>query len=228
MSQEVTLKASVREPGHPNRLRQKGYVPVVLYGQNVDNIPLKVEESDLTQALTVGAHRGLMNLTIEDENVSDEKERVVMVREIQRHPVKRNVLHMDLYQVDMDTELTTEVPVRLLGVEEATTGIAVVQRGLRELTVECLPINIPDYIEVDISELELGDSIVVADVESPEGVEILSEPDDNIITLVSPRMEEEEEEEEEELLIDEDMEPELIGEEDEEEEEEFPEEEPQG
>ncbi len=226
MSQDITLSASLREPGHPRRLRREGFVPVILYGQNVDNIALKVDEYDLQKALSAGGDRGLMNLTIKDNGDLAEEDRVVMVREIQRHPVTRDVLHLDLYQVDMDTRLTTEVPIRLLGVEKATSGIAVVQRGLRELTVECLPVAIPDYIEVEIGELELGESIVVADVEAPEGVEIMNEPDDNIITLVQPRMEEEEEEEEEELLIDEDMEPELIGEEDEDEEEEFPEEEP--
>jgi len=225
MNQDITLKASLREPGYPRRLRREGFVPVILYGQNVDNVALKVEETQLRQALSAGGDRGLMSLTVEDNGELTGDERVVMVREIQRHPVSRDVLHLDLYQVDMDTRLTTEVPIHLLGVEKATSGIAVVQRGLRELTVECLPVAIPDYIEVDIGELELGESIVVADVEAPDGVDIMNEPDDNIITLVQPRMEEEEEEEEEELLIDEDMEPELIGEE-EEEEEEFPEEEP--
>ncbi len=219
MSEDIVLTASLRDPGYPRRLRQQGYIPMVLYGRDLGNLHLQVSESELERVMTLGAQRGLLQLRVDE---LDEEERVVMVREIQRDPVERDILHMDLYQVDLTENLTTTVPVYFEGEEEATAGIGVLQHEVRELEVECLPVNIPDYLLVDISHLTLGDSITVADVPSPEGVEILTDPTDIVVTLVQPRMEEEEEdEEEEEIDLDEDMarEPEVIGEEQEEEEE---------
>lgn len=220
MKESVTIAASLRETGHPVSLRQEGYVPAMLYGRGVDNVPLKVNELELRRVMAAGGQRGLMELEIE-EFVEDR--RVVMVREIQRDPVERNILHVDLYQVDLEATLTTDVPVQLIGEEQATSGIEVLQHGVRELTVQCLPGDIPERITVDISELTLGDSVTVADVEAPEEVQILNDPTDIIVTLVQPRLEiEEPEEEEEDILLDEDREPERIGEEEDEPEAEEP------
>ncbi len=218
MSEDVVLTANLREPGYPRHLRQQGYVPMVLYGKGLENLHLQVSQPELERVMTLGAERGLLQLRVEE---LDEEERVVMVREIQRDPVERDILHMDLYQVDLTEKLTTNVPVYFEGEEEATAGIGVLQHEIRELEIECLPVNIPDYLLVDISHLTLGDSITVADVSAPEGVEILNEPTETLVTLVQPRMEEEEEEEEEEEIdLEEEVarEPEVIGEEQEEEE----------
>ncbi|MFO8060082.1 MAG: 50S ribosomal protein L25, partial [Bacillota bacterium] len=204
MKESVTVAASLRETGHPVSLRSEGYVPVMLYGRDVDNVPLKVSEVELNRLFSAGGQRGLLELEIED---FVEDRRVVMIREIQRDPVERRILHVDLYQVDLEETLTTSVPVQLLGEETATSGIEVLQHGIRELTVQCLPRDIPDRIPVDISEMTLGDSLTVADVEVPEGVEVLNDPTDIIVTLVQPRLEVEEPEEEEELLADEEREP---------------------
>lgn len=216
MKDTVTVRASLRTPGHPRQIRQEGYVPVILYGRNTDTVALKVTESEMSRVMVAGGERGLLNLSIED---AGDGERVVMVREIQRDPVERTILHVDLYQVDLDQKITTSVPLNLLGEEEATSGIGVLQHGIRELEVQCLPGDIPENISVDISWLELGDSITVSDVDVPENVEVLSEPTETIVTLVQPRLEVDEPEEEEDLL-DEDLEPELVGEEEEEETEE--------
>ena len=215
MKDSVRIVASLRETGHPVSLRQEGYVPAMLYGRDVDNVPLKVSNLELTRVMAAGGQRGLLELEIAD---FAEDHRVVMVREIQRDPVERNILHVDLYQVDLKETLTTDVPVQLIGEEQATSGIEVLQHGVRELTVQCLPVNIPERITVDISELTLGDSVTVADVEVPGEVEILNDPTDIIVTLVQPRLEieEPEEDEDEDILLDEDREPERIGEEEEE------------
>ena len=215
MKDTVRIAASLRETGHPVSLRQEGYVPAMLYGRGVDNVPLKVSNLELTRVMAAGGQRGLLELEIAD---FVEDHRVVMVREIQRDPVERNILHVDLYQVDLKETLTTNVPVQLIGEEKATSGIEVLQHGVRELTVECLPVNIPERITVDISELTLGDSVTVADVDVPGDVEVLNDPTDIIVTLVQPRLEieEPEEDEDEDILLDEDREPERIGEKEEE------------
>ncbi len=221
MSEDIILTATLREPGHPRHLRHEGHVPVVLYGRDVDNLHLKVSESELDRIMTLGGMRGLLHLEVKD---LDDAERVVMVREIQRDPVERNVLHLDLYQVDLTSKLTTSVPIVLTGEEAATSGIGVLQHGVRELEVECLPADIPDNLTVDIAHLELGDSITVADIEAPEDVDILNDPTDTVVTLVQPKLEVEEPEDEDEEILDleeeERREPEVIGEEDEPEEDE--------
>ena len=199
MSDIATLTVQVREAGVPRRLRREGGVPANLYGREVSNISLSIDDLDLTRLMAAGGHRGLLKLQFTGENLpSGDALRTVMVRDIQRDPLSGRVLHLDFYQVDLKAKLTTEVPVRLLGEEVATKGEGVLQHGLRMIEVECLPTDIPDYLEVDISELEIGDSVTVADLGAPEGVDILTDLGEIIVTVVVPRMEIEEPETDEE------------------------------
>jgi large subunit ribosomal protein L25 len=159
-------------------------------------MPIKVETKDLEQLLNRGARRGVIELEVEGDD------HVVMVREVQRHPVKRNVLHIDFLKVSMSEKIQTSVPVNVIGEERVVIEGGILQYLMREIAVECLPNAIPDHITVDVSELFIGDNITLGDIESPEGVDIVGDPADIVVTIVTPK-EEEEEEEEEELEVDE-------------------------
>ncbi|MFW5896454.1 MAG: 50S ribosomal protein L25 [Bacillota bacterium] len=218
---ESTLKASVREPGSPRQLRREGYIPMVLYGRDVPNLHLKVDKPSLTAFMAAGGHRGLLDLEIEGADVPGDKERKVMIREIQREPLGHGVLHMDLYQVDMSEKITTEAWVRIHGEDVIDLGEGILQMGLRTLSVECLPSDIPEYIDVDVSKLEIGDTITVGELTPPAGVEFMNDPDEVVAGIVVATEEPEEEEEElEEELLDLEEGEELEDEEDEEDEEE--------
>jgi len=190
VADRTQLSALPREAGHARGERREGFVPAVLYGKDVTNETLRIPELELRRALAEGAARGLLSLDIEKDGQVDN--RVVMIRDIQTDPVRRRVIHVDLYQVNLAEKITTEVGIRLLGEEQATQENAIVQHQLREISVKCLPTAIPDALEVNISDLKPGDSATVADVFAPEGVEILNDPTDVIVSIVLPRVEVEE------------------------------------
>ncbi len=220
---DLTLRASVREPGDARNLRREGYVPLVVYGRDVPNLHLKVDRPALTAFMAAGGHRGLLDLKIDGDEISGGNERKVMVREIQREPLGHHVLHMDLYQVDMAEKITTEAWVRIHGDDVATEGEGILQMGLRTLSIQCLPGDIPEYIDVDVSQLGIGETVTVGDITPPEDVEFLNDPDEVIAGIVvateEPEEEEEEELEEEDLLdLEEGEEPEDAAEEEDEEE----------
>ncbi len=200
---DLTLKASVREPGESRKLRREGFIPVVMYGRDVPNLHLKVQKPALVAFMAAGGHRGLLDLKIEGTEVPGGNERKVMVREMQRTPLGHDVVHMDFYQVDMTEKITTEAWVRIIGDEVATEGEGILQMGLRTLSVECLPGDIPEYIDVDVSQLEIGDTVTVGDITPPEGVEFQHDPGEVIAGIVEAT--EEPVEEEEELLEDEEL-----------------------
>ena len=200
MSKTATLPVQTREPGEPRRIRREGFIPAVLYGNKVPNIALMIDRIELTRLLAADGHRGLLHLQFEGDDLPDgDATRTVMIRDMQRDPLSRKVVHLDFYQVDLKEKITTEIPVRVLGEEVAAKGEGVVQYNLRSVLVQCLPTDIPDYLEIDISELEIGDSVYVGDLSTPDTVEILTEPEETIVTIVIPTMEIEEEPEEEEL-----------------------------
>ena len=219
---DLTLKATVREPGDSRNLRREGYIPMVVYGRDVPNLHLKVERPALVAFMAAGGHRGLLDLKIEGSEVSGGNERKVMIREIQREPLGHHVLHLDLYQVDMAEKITTEAWVRIHGDDVVTGGEGILQMGLRTLSIQCLPGDIPDYIDVDVSQLEIGDTVTVGDITPPDGVDFLNEPDEVIagVVVATEEPEEEEEELDEDLLdLEEGEEMEEEGDEEEDEEE---------
>lgn len=186
--------------GIARRLRSEGLIPAVIYGKDVDSQALTVELKDLKEKLRGNA---IIDLNIDQEG--EEIKRTVMIKELQRDPVKRDIIHVDFINISMDEKISISVPLKLTGVPVGVETGGVVQQLMREINLECLPINIPEEIELDITELDVGDSLGVSDIEFGEDVSLLTSPDEIIVTIVTPSEEIEEEEEEEELL-----EPELI------------------
>jgi large subunit ribosomal protein L25 len=218
MMQAIELNAKRRTiiGKQVSALRRSGLIPAVMYGAGTDPISLELAEHETSQALIDVGGSTLIDLKVDDETHK------VLLREIQRHVVRRNILHIDFLKVAMDVAIRAVVPIELEGTAPAVRELGgVLVAGLDEIEVEALPGNLPDRITVDLSVLvDFDSSITVGDLELGEGVMLITEPDEAIANVIYQSMEEIVEEEEVEVL-EEMAEPELIerGEREEEEEE---------
>ena len=179
-------------------LRRAGQIPAVLYGRKIEPVLLSVNTKDLEQILKKGSYgQVILNLVIQNGKKVTTS---AIIKELQTHPVSGNLIHIDFYEVDMKRQIKVMVPVvttgKSAGIEEG--GLLNIVR--RELEVFCLPGDIPEAIEIDISELGIGDSIHVEDVSLGENVEVATDVNFTVVTVLSPKVEEEVVEEEEEEL----------------------------
>lgn len=182
-TREVSSKGQIKE------MRKRDYVPAVVYGKKVDNTLLSVNRKELIQALNTSAGANvLIDLKIEG---GKKRKETVMVKELQRDPVKDIFLHVDFIGISLEDKLQVKVPISFngepLGVKEG--GVPSVQ--LREVIVETLPTDIPESLEVDISQLNIGDSLNVSDLQIPKGAQVVGDPDETIISVLAPTIEEE-------------------------------------
>ncbi len=189
--QAVELKAKTRTKtgnGPARVLRREGFIPAVIYGAKTKPLSLMVSARELENALKKsGSGSTMLNLTIED---AGQDAKVVMLKELQRDPLSRRFLHADFYEVDMDRAIWVNVPVVVLGKAPGVEEGGTLQVLKRELTVSCLPKNIPSVIEIDISALGIGDSIHLSSLVLPEGVAMDTSHDYTLVTVSAPRLEE--------------------------------------
>jgi large subunit ribosomal protein L25 len=168
--------------GVARKLRSAGRLPAVLYGPQTEPLPISVDAHDF-QVMLQGAVGEQILFTM---NMSEgDKKRLAMVKELQTHPVNDRIIHVDFYEVDMDRKLHTEVPIKLVGTPvgvEVYKGILEVMH--RTVNILCLPMNVPDYIEVDVSNLNIGDAAHISDITPPEGVEITDSMDITLAAVV--------------------------------------------
>lgn len=168
MSEQIALKAELgRELGSSSsrRLRRAGKIPAVVYGMSSEPLPVAVEYSAARVALTTDAGlNALLTLDI------DGTEQVCLVKDLQRHVVRDEVTHIDFLRVDPTAAIEIEVPLILVGEAKAVANVSgMVDQAMFTVTLSTLPTSIPNEIEVDISEMEVGDTIRVADLVLPEG-----------------------------------------------------------
>ena len=191
----IELKTNIRTAtgnGPARRLRQKGQIPAVLYGPGTESILLAVNISDIEKILKKG-RIGQVLLTLVIPNNGDTSTKTVMVKELQLHPVSRNFLHIDFYEVAMDRKIMVNVPVTTTGKAKGVETGGILQIIRRELEVQCFPLDVPESIEIDITDLDIGDSIHVGDIALQREIEFLGEENFTVVTVVSPKIEEEEE-----------------------------------
>jgi large subunit ribosomal protein L25 len=160
--------------------------PAVFYGPEVAPIPLILQTRDLEPLITTGAGENiLIDLNIEDGK-STQSHRA-MIKEIQVDPVKQHILHVDLYAISMDKKISVEVPITLMG---TAVGVSeeggILQQVSRTLEVSCLPDQIPDTFELEVTDLTIGDSLHVSDLKIPEGIEVMAEDELTIASVVPP------------------------------------------
>jgi large subunit ribosomal protein L25 len=172
------------------KLRSQGLIPAVVYGHREETIPVTINPQKLSKALRGGAgERSLIKLSIEglqDGPVT----KTVILKEKQIDPVKRTLMHVDLYTVAMDETIHVAIPVHVVGKAAGVEQGGVLEQVLREIEVECLPGDIPSGIDVDVSTLEIGDSVHIAAI-TLEKAKILADPEQTILTIVPPTVYEE-------------------------------------
>ena len=193
---ELTAHKRTVQGKQVKQLRREGWIPGVMYGHDFDAVSLRFEARSLQHLLSRVGGSQLINIKIEGQK----KPEAALVREVQRDPVRHNLLHVDFYRVKMTERLTAEIPLEMVGespVVEQKEGILL--QDLSSIEVECLPGDLVDAIEVDLSDLiELDQALYVRDLAVPAGIDVLTDPDEMIVHLV--RLVEEEIVEEEELL----------------------------
>ena len=189
------------------RLRREGMIPAILYGGGSSNVPLTLKKQDVFMILKSDTGENTVFQVSFDSEIRD-----VMIKELQMDPVTDEILHADFVHIAMDKAIRVSVP--LVSVGEAVgvkTEGGFVDFITRELEVECLPKNIPEHIEMDISGLHLRHSLKAEDITLPEGVKLITSSDTILVLIEAPLKEEEIEVEEEEEVIAEEEEPGVIG-----------------
>lgn len=190
----VAFPRKLSSKGKTKELRAKGMLPAVVYGRGNDPMAITLESMALKKALsTAGGMNVLLDMEIKgDDGASVE---TVMVKELQRHPLQYDFLvHADLLRISLDEKLEVKVPLIFLGEPAGVKEGGLFQVQYREVRVQCLPGEIPDSIEVPVDTMNIGDSLNVADLNLPPGVEMLEEPDETIASVLIPQAEEVEEE----------------------------------
>jgi large subunit ribosomal protein L25 len=170
-----------------NRLRRDGRVPGVVYGLGSDPVAVSVPWPDLRRALTTEAGANAL-VTLEYDGRQD----LTIIKDLQRHPVRRDVMHVDFLRVDPDVKVAVEVPIRIVGeAKEVENNRGIAEQSMTSITVMTKPADIPSHFEVDITELEVGSSITVSELVLPDGVTTDVDPDAAIVSGVATRFSEE-------------------------------------
>lgn len=200
--EKIELKATIRTKtgkGPARGLRREGKIPAVLYGRDTESVLLSIEARELEQiSKKHNLSQALLSLVIKNGKTVTKQ---VMVKEFQTHPVSLNFVHVDFYEIAMDRKVTVNVPVVTTGKAKGVEVGGILQTVRRDLEVLCLPDQIPESIVIDITDLDIGDSVHVKEIAHGSEIEIQAETDFTVVTILSPKLEVEEEvaEEEEEL-----------------------------
>jgi large subunit ribosomal protein L25 len=197
--ERVRLKVQARESrgsAESRRLRANGLIPGVLYGNGGDAQAFSIEERELRKALT-GDHGLHAILDVVPEG--SQKPRHAVLKEYQLDPTRARLLHIDLQEVRLDQAIHTQVVVELVGESEGVKEGGVLSQIQREVNVEALPMEVPDRLELDVSAMNIGDTLRLSDLRVPEGVKLLDDPETVLATVTPPTKIEEPEVVEEEL-----------------------------
>jgi large subunit ribosomal protein L25 len=175
-----------RGKGEARRTRAKGRMPAVFYGGKESSVLLSVDTRDFGRRIANLEGTHLIELRSGDAGID---KRMVLLREVQHHPVTGVPVHADFYEVALDQAIEVKVALHFEGKAAGVTLGGILQPIIRELTVRTLPTNIPDFIAVDVSELGIHDSLHVADLKLPQGVEVALEPGETVVSVTPPTVE---------------------------------------
>ncbi len=191
MNENLIIKAQRREKTGKNnayRLRGDGLIPAILYGHNVPPIPLSINALAFNSLLqptgrSAGEHV-LHKISIEDR--PDMQEKDIMIKEIQRDPITNKILHVDFYAVRMDEKIIVPVRLNITGKAPGVQKGGILQQILREIKIKCFPADIPSAFEVDVSTLEIGQSLHVSDLAISARYEIHEDPTAPVVSVIAP------------------------------------------
>ena len=182
--------------GACRRLRAGGLIPAVVYSKGQPSASISIEGADLKVAMASGSN---VVLELHYADAKRGKKHYAVVKDMQRHVTKPQLLHVDLHEVDLKQEIEAPVAIELIGDSVGAGEGGVVDHSQREVTVRALPTSVPARLELDVSSLGIGDNLRVSDLSAPEGVVVLDDPDTVIVSVHAPRVEEVEEVEGEEF-----------------------------
>ena len=182
----VSLSANSRDTkgkGAARTLRSQGQIPAVIYGHGRDPQPLVLNARDLDKLLShIQAESTVIEVTVGGHTAK------TLIREIQRHPIKRQILHVDFQALVAGEKVIVSIPIVLVGIPEGVRlEGGVLEQPLREIEIEVDPSNIPDHVEYDVTNMVIGDSVHISDLKVPEGVEVQDDPETSVAVLAAPR-----------------------------------------
>lgn len=200
--EKIVFIAEIREgvgKGVARKLRFQGYIPGILYGPDIKPIPIKLDRKLNGKILkNILAH----NVVAEIKLKKNEEEEIfsVVLKEIQRDPIKDEIIHVDFYKLSVDKPVIMSVPVLLKGKSKGEEKGGILEQELREIKVEGILKEIPETIEVNIENLDFGHAILVKDIKLPPSVKIIEDPEKVVVTVLKPKEEKVEEEKVEEVV----------------------------
>lgn len=186
----VEIQVEPREAGSKGKAKQlhrQGKLPGVFYGPKAKSVPLEVDRSQFLSRVADVEGSHLIRIKSSSPLLAD---RVALVKEMQFHPVTGEIVHADFYEVDLTEKVRVKVPLHFVGKATGVVRGGILQPVVREVEVECLPMDIPEYFNVEVTTLDIGDSLHTRDLPIPAGVTIVSEASLTLVTVVPPTVEE--------------------------------------
>ena len=185
--QQTRLDAQIRDTsgkGAARSLRRTGKVPAVLYGRDEEVLSLQIDGYAFQSLLRSHGANALINL-----DVTGNGEETVIIKDLQHHPVKRNILHADFQRVSLDEKITTLVNIEIVGSAVGVRDGGILTLVRRQLNVSCLPLDMPESIQVNVNDLNIGQSIQVSDLEiDDDNIEILDDSILQIVSVIEPKV----------------------------------------
>ncbi len=198
MSKETVINSTIRSKKGKSAVRKlhnEGVIPAVVYGHNIAPVVLSLNGPEINKMFKAGSHDSedykLIKLTIKENDNSQEK--MVIVKEIQRHPLNGNILHIDLFAVRMDEKITAPVHLRIVGQAEGVKLGGILRQIVREIEVKSLPSDIPPHFDIDVSNLDIGDTLSVKDITVSDKIQVILDPEAPIVSVLAPTVQAEEE-----------------------------------
>ena len=173
--------------GKVKQLRRQGKLPGVFYGPKAQTVPLELDRKEFLSRVADLEGSRLIRIKSASPLLAD---RVALVKELQFHPVTGEVIHADFYEVDLTAKIRVKVPLHFVGKAEGVVRGGILQPVVREVEVECLPMDIPEYFNVEVSALDIGHSLHITDLPMREGVVAVYETNFTLVTVVPPTVEE--------------------------------------
>ena len=187
----IVIEAEKRErtgSAEAGRMRRRGLVPAIVFGRGREAVSIAVSARELRDLLrTASGVNALVDLRIPE--VTRDAKLAAIVREVQHDPLMGQPIHVDFQWISLTENVTVRVPVRMVGEAPGVVLGGVLDQVLHEVEVECVPTIIPDFLIVDVSGMEMHDARHIADLVTPEGVRLLADPEDTVLTLIPPTTE---------------------------------------
>ena len=186
----LEIQVDARQTGgkrDARRLRRAGKIPAILYGPKTPPVPLELNKKEFSSRVAglEGSH--LVRLKSAATTLAD---KVALVKEMQYHPITGEVIHTDLYEVDLTAKIQVNVPLHFVGKAVGVVRGGILQPIVREIEVECLPLDIPQFFNVEVSDLDIGNAVHIEDMQMPENVTAIYESNFALMTVVPPTVEE--------------------------------------